>query len=539
MRRAEVLPVLLAGVLLALLWTWPLGGSLGDAVAFDPARSSSLRAGHHAWVWQTWQASQALGAGGPYFQAGGLLVGGEDLLRSDHPLLPGVLASPITAVGGATLAGNLLFLGLLAGGFAAAYALLRGVGARPLAATGGALAWGFSPAALGGGLLDPGALGGPVPPLFLLLLLRWMALGSGAPGGRTAYAAGAGALFAAQVLCAPRAALLLAFLGVATAVLAPPSRAGGIRTSRRGLGHAEAMLAFLAVALVGMLPFWIEAWSGWGAWGLFVGTERGIPGAGAVLRPAGMHPWLGSGTKAFELAPGFVLVGLAVLALVRELRSTRWLLLALALAPAPWWGLVAPEKAWSFFLLPLAVAAAFALEGILARGGKRLALGLVVAVVFELQVAGIELADAGPPDPVARIAALAPVDEHAGAVCVVGHLGGAHAGLTWQTKHRRPVLFGPQLVDPAAFQRWGQTAPDLRDFLLGTRLPQPDALALDLQLQEIDHVLLPGADRPGAAPLVELLDDMAGWERASTEDDVAWWYRSGLAGAVAQVSEGG
>ena len=532
MQRGEIVAASVLGLVLALLWTWPLALEADSGVLVAPG-SEGLRAGHHGWVWNLWHVDRALAGEG---LGGRALQGDWSPTGVEHSPLLGLVASPLVRVLGPVGAANGFLWLLLAGGFVACFALLRSLGLRPLAAYTGALAWAMAPAAVSGALVSPLRLASLWAPLFALLLLRWMDAGPRVtPWRRVVFAGGTGLVWGAVLWVSPALAALLMVLGTVLVLTAPPAREGQTRCGYLGLVQADGVLAFVAASVLGLTVFLALAWPG--VDGLSMWSLGNRPRIQDAVLPPVLHPlWPGEG-KAYELFPGMVLITLALGAGLRLPQAVRWLVCAALLLPLPWSALGPPELGAGVALLPVAVAAAMGLEALLASGRRKLALSALVLLLFEVQVRELPLVRTDPPEAVRAIAALSESEGQAGAVCVVGHVGGAHAALGWQTVHGRPVLFGPAPVRWWELLRWGSTAPALRDFLLGVRIPDPESLAIDLRLEGVDHVLLHEAGRE-ALGLSLTLDDMPDWERAETNDGVRWWYRARYADAVAQARAG-
>jgi hypothetical protein len=530
------LAVLLLGCALALWSSWPAALHVSDGgLSYDPARSSPLRAGALRSAWQLWQIAEACAAGRSPLEAHGVAEAGGDLLGSELPLLTGLLLAPVTRTLGPPAAVQLAGLAVPALAFAAAFLLARAAGARPLAAFGAGFAYAFSSASAHGALRGLEGASGPLAPLFFLCVLAWMgAGGGGARRRRRLSAAAAGLLLGLQLLAAAHVALLCALALPAVALAAPRlAHPAPEPAPRAGLARADGLAAFalalgatLALSAVLLLPVH-------GTFHVFASSAR-LPGLADVLLPPALHP-LAIRPKEFDLFPGLVLSGLALFALWREPRSRRFLLAALLLAPTPWCGIAAPERAFGLVLLFVGVAAALGLERLLAGGYRRPVQALLVALAFELLTVEVPRTPAGTPEAVRRLAALEEgraAGDETGAVAVVGHLGGPHAALLWQTVHRRPILFGAE-PGLAELQRFGRRAPELFA-LLGGELGDGAALALELALLDVGHVLLPGADDARQATLAMELDELEGWERADTRDGLAWWYRSPSSSATAK-----
>ncbi len=539
MRAYEPFAVLLAGLVLAVAWTWPLAREADRSLSHDPARSTVETAGQHAWVWKLWRAREAAERGEPaYFAREVFHPEGHSLLTEGHPLLWARLTAPLQRWRGTPFALNALILFLFASGFAAAWLLARWLELGPWAAAVAALGWSFAPAAVHGALEDPYAVGGPLPPLFLLLFLRWMRTRFGMVRERRwGSALGAGAVFGLQALASVQGAFLLLVCALVLAAMAPATAEDERVAPRGGLLDPIALFWFVAAAGLAAWPLARELAGGRELF-LTFGAHGDVPrmGPGSLLLPADLHPWLGLAfDKEVELHPGLALVALAGFAAWRVPRARRWALVALVLLPAPWWRVVPPGAAWSLVLLPAAIAAGMGFQALCAAPRRRIAAALGVWMLFELWVGPWTTFEVAHPQAVERIAEL-PRDDggsRGGAVCTLTHAWGPHVASTWQTRHERPALFGPFAEpDGERLLRWSRTAPDLFDLVTGRRVPDPAAVALDLQLAGVDHVLLPDADRPDHDAIVLLLDDMESWERAATTDEVGWWYRTSLAEEV-------
>lgn len=533
------LRVLALGAALSLWSSWPAALHVADGrLPYDQGRSSALRAGGLRSAWQLWQIEEACAAGRSPLEAQGVAVAGGELPRGELPLLTGLALSPVTRMHGPATAVAVAELAVPALAFAAAFLLARSAGARALAAFGAGYAYAFSPASVHGALQGLEGMSGPLAPLFLLSVLAWMGAGGERARLRCCLcAAGAGLLLGLELLAAAHVALLLLFVLVAAALAAPrlahpapgPSARAGLA---RPAGLAAFALALGATLLASAALLPSARWT----FDLFAGAARGFPSLADVLLPPALHPLAGR-AKDFDLFPGLVLSGLAVFALVREPRARRFLLCAVLLAPMPWWGIAAPEPAFGLVLLPLAVTAALGLETLLASGRRRPAQALLLALAFELLTVEPARIPAGTPEAVRRLAALAeagPQRAEPGAVAVVGHVGGPHAALLWQTEHHLPVLFGGAELESAELRRFRQRSPELFELLHGRAGSDPAALALDLELLDVEHVLLPAANDADQAALVLHLDEMEGWERADTHDGLAWWYRSPSSLAAAE-----
>lgn len=567
LRKRELILAALGAAVLAVAWTWPLAAHLGDRLPYDPRFAAPETAPAHAWLWNFWWVREALERGAPPFRCDwSAWPRGESLAGSTHLFLWGLLSAPLQWIAGPLFALNAMILLLIAAAATAAWALARELGAGRWGASAAAFAWAFHPCFLEAGLdrLDPFAT--PWPPLFLLVLLRWMQAGERASGGRRlALGAAAGALVGLAILSGWTGALLLLFLGAAAVAFAPrsgPEGAGG----RGGLLSPWPWLLGVGACLLLTWPLLLELRRAPSP----SPEVAGGPELSDFLTPPGLHPLArppGLGARARAAAatasPGIQLaaagpgnrredsglyLGIGLLALaasgaIRRPRARRLALMAAALLVLTWdpLGILSsagadspvrallrrPARLLPAATLPLAMAAGLGLDALLRRpGGRPLAVGLALLMAAEFWVAPWPGFRVRVPEAVRAIGA----SPDSGAVLSLPVLLDAPGeAMAWQSVHGHPILrsCSSRPADPPV-AGWPGIAPDLWRLAVGAGGASPDAVSQDLEALGVTHVLA-DLDRMGeASPLIEALDGMDRWERAETRDGIRWWYRTSL-----------
>ena len=573
----ELLAALGLGLVLAVVWTWPLLPSLGTALPYDPVAAGPVGSDMHIWTWNFWWAGQvAAGVEAPFHSDAIFLPVGHSLVFHTHSFFWGLLTLPVQWAFGVPAAVGLALLLLPASAFAAAWALARDLGTSRAGACVTAFGWAFAPYFLQKGLEHLAFVATPWPPLLVLFLLRWMAAPAGT-GWRPAL--GAGVVVGLGLLSGSLVGMYLVVLG-GLVVLVAPKAAEGVehRTApgRLALLDGPALLLFLGSAVVLAWPLLSElraesaslaraAASGAAAGEALLGREVGVRTALVdFLRLAPLHPL---GTPPADAPPGWnevsslhlsaALLVLGALALrgARHLRG--WVVLFLVGFLLTWDPVVAeadgglfsslyrrlpgldalriPARSWPLALLPLAVLGGLGWDRLRASSRPTAAV-LALVLVAESWTRSLPLMDVTPPPAVEVLAATdrRPAD----GVLTLPVQPGASRAMTWQTRHGRPVVFSyVARANPRATLLWMHAAPDLFAVMVprvtpagAVQVPDPRALAIDLAGLGVGDVLVDveglGAGAPALLGLLgELLDGMPGWERQEVEGPVAWWRR--------------
>ena len=580
MRRflTELALVLGVGLLLASVWTWPLLPNLGQALPFDPASAGPTGSDMHIWTWNFWWAGQVVsGAGTPFYSDAIFLPLGHSLVFHTHSFFWGLLTLPLQWLFGVPFAVGAALLLLPATAFAAAYLLARDLGtSRPAAGLAG-LGWAFAPYFAQKGLEHLCFAATPWPPLLVLFLLRWMRHPVHDSAGPWRSALGAGTVLGLGLLSGSLVGLYLVVLAALVVLLAPGSGKDGARTPRRmALVEPRALLLFLVTCWVLAWPLLTElrlesaslAASADAAAGLeALGREVvARPSLADFLRLSSHHPL---GTVPEGAPPGWnessalhisaALIVLAALAVGRGRGLGRWLVLAVVGLLLTWDPVVAkadggffsalyhrlpyldalrvPARFMPLVLLPLAILGAFGLDRLRRRSAKA-AVVLVLVLVAESWTRAVPLMDVTAPPAVAALAE-APMRAGGGdGVLTLPVPPGASKAMTWQAWHGRPVVFSyVARANPRATSYWLQATPDLFSLAVprlrpdGSMVaPTPLSLSIDLANVGVGDVLVDEARLEAGAPellelLLELLDQMPGWERQAVEGTVAWWRR--------------
>lgn len=578
--KREALAVFVIGLLLALIWTWPLGPSLGSGLPHDDRFTPAAASDMHIWVWDFWWVAESVAGQGELFFSDQInLPQGQSLAMHTHVFLWGFLTLPLQWLGGPVFAVGCAFLLLLATAFTATWVLLRGIGIGRLGAGFGAFAWAFSPYFLQKGLehMDFGAT--PWPPLFLLFLLRW--LHSDESSGLV-HAVGVGIVFGLTLLSSPLGALSTLLLGALVVAVFPSMPGlGPNRGGRSRIFNGPCLLASTFVAAIIGLPWLVELgqelWrvaSFEAAYPAFQGAIQRETTAFAQLadfvRLPGLHPLVQALTEPGQtpgLPPGappgwnelsglhisITLIPLAIFAIRGRRDLASWAALAALLFLFTWdpgfgsgGGILSelmrgipgletlrvPARFFPYFLLPCVLLAAVGVDRL--AGYSRGLVGLAFAVLAcESLVVSYPLMEISPPDAVAQLAK----DDSGQGVLTLPVRFGASEAMTWQTVHGKPVAFSyVARPSPKALYLWSQLTEDLyalaipRFSPLGDlRFPSPEGLELDLIHIGVGHVLL-DTEALESAPAVlsrleDLLDAMPGWERRETSGSVQWWAK--------------
>jgi hypothetical protein len=578
--KKEALTVFVIGLLLAVIWTWPLAPSLGSSLPHDTRFTPAAASDMHIWVWDFWWVAEAVAGQGELFFSDQInLPQGQSLALHTHVFLWGLLTLPLQWLGGPVFAVGCALLLLFASAFAATWVLLRGIGIGRVGAGFGAFAWAFSPYFLQKGLehMDFGAT--PWPPLFLLFLLHWLHSDEG-KGLR--YALGVGIVFGLTLLTSPLGALSTLMLGVLVVAIFPsmPSL-GPSRGGRSRIFNGPCLMASTFVAAGIGLPWLLEL--GQELWRVaefeaiypaFRGAIHRETTAFAQLadfvRLPGLHPLAQAFAEPGQtpgLPPGappgwnelsglhlsITLIPLAIFAIRGRRHLASWATLAGVLFLLTWdptFGpgsgilselirgipgletLRVPPRLFPYFLLPCVLLAAVGVDRL--AGYSRGLVGLAFAVlVCESLVVSYPLMEVSAPDAVSQLAA----EEGDLGVLTLPIRFGASEAMTWQTVHGMPVAFSyVARPNPKSLFLWSKTTDDLyalaipRFSPLGElRFPTSEGLEMDLTHIDVGHVLV-DTEALAPAPLVlsnllDLLDTMPGWERRATSDSVQWWTR--------------
>ncbi len=577
-RALELCAVFAVAVAVALVWTWPLGGALADAVPIDPRFVAELGKPAYRGVWDLWWGSRVLLDGAAPFSSPAIFAPvGHELAFHDHAVLAGMLSAPLQLVG-SVLAYNVVLLLSFAAGATATWALARRVGLGAPAAAFAAFAWSFSPYFLQGSLRHPALFCGPGAPLFAL---AWLTLLDGRHGSSGAWRRGAAAALVAGacIFASLGAALRLGALALALFVCAPSIERDRVRARRSGLFDANALAPLLVVLVFALWPsaaaFARAASDRAEAEATFAALDAAAHGAGSLERPQryhprlldfatppGLHPafpglgggepdpgapWTETRADSAGLWPGLAVVLLAACALALEPRSRRWLLASLPLfvlcwdpgpEPEGWLSALyrrvpfvdelsdSPARFFPWAHLPLVVAAAIGLDACVRRiATAPVAVFAGALCVLELWVGPLALERVRVPGPVEAIAASE--ESGGGGVCVLPFAALPDERAMWQAVHERPTCVAPLTrLDAGRVFQWRLTHTDLYTFGFQLGGAQPDALAIDLAHAEMDHVLVALEQVRDPARYVDTLDRMSGWTRGPDSGAVRWWHRS-------------
>lgn len=549
----------------AVLWTWPLAAELTDRLPHDPRFQPATGTDTHIWVWDLWWARRVVEEGQPPFHSADIFYPqGHSLAEHTHVFLWGLLSVPFQWAFGTVGATNITLLLLFTLAATATWLLARELGLGRLGSGACAFAWAFSPWFVQKGLVHFNLGPTPWPPLFLLFLLRWM--DAGELRVRLLGALGAGVCLGLSLLTGSLQTVYLFALGLGCFLLAPARDSERTGSRRSGfLTEGGPLIAGLAACVVAS-PFLVEFGREW-----FEGAGYGAqaqlhhPRFTDFFTPPGLHPLAPDPLGAAAEVPGsahpgpraehaglflgFALPALALVAALRVPRSRRWLLLfaglfLLAWDPGPdpegWLSGLYRESGFLALLrvpvrfiavaqLPLALAAGFGLESLRGRW-RSLAPLLLALIAFERWVGPYPSMPWEVPQAVNELRA----SEVEGSVAFMPFLPGAGVAMSWQTVHEKPVLTSyVARTNPERQAFLIETAPDLARVALAglmggeaaLSLPDPQAVALDLELLEVAHVLVPDWALQDPERLHALFDAMDGWERAPTTDGVAWWTR--------------
>jgi hypothetical protein len=556
MRAREHGLVLLAGLVLAAIWTWPLLGRAATHFPHDPRFTEPFGSDMHIWMWDYWWARVSLEELWSPFHCPLIFhPDGHSLALHTHAWLLGLVSVPFQWIGGLPFALNAVLLLQFGTAFAATWALVRALGAGRVPAVFAAFAWAFSPYFVQKSLEHVVLSATPWPPLALLFVLRW----SNAEGRREAVLAAlaTGLVLGLSLLTSLITFPYLLLVTALTAVLAPGGP-DGARPSRRGLlSLPAAAAALLALGLLAA-PWALELTRSAGELASASSREQlHHPHLADFLVPSGLHPlheglgagaprpdepWVGRRNENSGLYVGLAVLTAALVGCITSRSARRWALVALPLfllawdpgpEPEGWLSSLyrrgellqvfrVPARAWPFALLPICVAAALGMDLVRRVGPRPLGALLLVMLPYDWWIGPYPLAEARIPE-AARALALAPGE---GAVAVIPFAPGSNAAMSWQTVHGKPVLSSyVARSEPAHFEEWARVAPDLFHLTVGAAVPPPERLALDLELLDVEHVLVPTAGLATPELVTDVLDGMEGWGRAGTRDDVAWWYR--------------
>ena len=578
--KREALAVFVSGLLLAVIWTWPLGPSLGTGLPHDDRFTTAVGSDMHIWVWNFWWVAESVAGQGELFFSDQInLPQGQSLALHTHVFLWGFLTLPLQWLGGPVFAVGCTFLLLLASAFTATWILLRGIGIGRIGAAFGAFAWAFSPYFLQKGLehMDFGAT--PWPPLFLLFLLRWL---HSDEGSGLVHAVCVGIIFGLTLLTSPLGALSTLLLGgLVVAVFPAMPSLGPSQGGRSRILSGPCLLASTLVAAIIGLPWLVELGQElWrvsdfrAAYPAFQGAIQRQTTAFAELadfvRLPGLHPLAQALTGPGQTPgvpqgapPGWnelsglhlsmTLIPLGIFAIRCRRHMASWAALVVFAFLVTWdpglglgGGVLSklmrvipgletlrvPTRFFPYFLLPCVILAAVGVDRLV-----RYSLGLVglafAVLVCESLVVSYPIMEISRPDAVAQLA----TEEPGPGVLTLPVRFGASKTMTWQAIHGKPVAFSyVARPDPKALYLWSQLTEDLyglavpRFSPLGDlRFPSPEGLELDLAHIGVGHILLETEALESApavlSQLVDLLDAMPGWEWRETSDSVQWWSR--------------
>jgi len=562
--RARALEVALCcafAALVALVWTWPLGAELATRVPHDPRFAPAQGSDTHLYLWNLWWGREALVRGADPFWCPLIWAPrGHSLALHTHAFLWGAVSAPLQSSCGLACAFNLTLLALFAGAAAAAYALGRELRlARPAAALLG-FAWAFSPYFLQKGLEHLSFGASPWPPLFALALLR--ALRAQHSFARWRASVAAGVVLGASLWCDPIPSAYLALFGLGLVALAPGAAdEAPLRRRAFALGAGPWLLAF-AAALVAW-P-WLRAAAHELASLAELPAEQASlaraqlehPRASDFLRPSALQAWSGelaARTAVGEnsaLYLGYALLALALGGACVSRAARRWLALAALLllvcwdpGPQPegwissvyrrWPGfdaLRAPARLFPLAQLALCCAAALGFGALTrasaGKAARACAWALALCVPLEFWTRPYPSMAFEVPTAVRAIAA----QPGSGGVLSLPFSGGAHASMSWQTQHRRPVPWSyVARSHPAALAEIARRAPALYALASAGVEPVPSALAADLETLGVEHVLASPHELSDPARWSALLETLPGWERVPlpsyAEAREPWWWR--------------
>jgi hypothetical protein len=222
--------------------TWSIGVNTGDPQQF---------------MWfLSWPAFAIFNGVNPLFTDYQYYPDGVNLMWSTSVLLPGLVLSPITWLGGPVLSYNVLATGSLALSAWSAFMLVRRFVSSQLAAGVGALLYGFSPYMTAHSLAHPNLTAAFIPPVVLLLLDDIVRVPGRQPvvAGLLLGLAGVGQLLIGEELLATTSIVAILVVCVAIA-LRPDEVRPRIRRTLWGLGAAAVVFVALAAAPIGFQLF--------------------------------------------------------------------------------------------------------------------------------------------------------------------------------------------------------------------------------------------------------------------------------------------
>jgi hypothetical protein len=252
-RRALVLTAVYyaLGALAVTLWLWQHPGTA--TVAGNPNDADQF-----AWFFRYDAAAIAHGRLPALVTTALNAPTGVNAMWNTFMLLPGVLLTPLTLLGGPQASLNLLMTVGFAGSAFALFVVLRRWGARPASAAVAGALYGFSPALLHSAVGHYDLMFAVLPPLIVDAALR-IGLGRAGPGRAAALRGGLvlGALAAAQLLTAEELLLDSALATALIAAVLALSRPKQILPRVRGALPGFAVAAVLVLAVCGY-PLWVQ-----------------------------------------------------------------------------------------------------------------------------------------------------------------------------------------------------------------------------------------------------------------------------------------
>lgn len=581
--KKELGLVAFVGLLLSIVWTWPLAGHLGDGLPYNESFVSPAGSDNHIWVWDFWWVQEALTSGqNPFVTDQVLPPFANGLGLHTHVFLYGILALPLTMAFGAPFAVGAVMLVLFAAAFTAMWWCARVMGLSRQTAFFMAIGWAFAPYFMQKSLDHLCHVAQPWTPLVVGFLVRVMER----PGARRAPLWIAGALLplAAAAWVGPLYGLLVVLFACAVFVVKPPASVG--LEAPVGAGsrlepvrtHAFVLLAALTALVVSppALAVWKEVESSrqftvahGAAEGEFTVTGRELVARPTLesfialpeLSPLG-HPDLsavpgGNEISALHLSGAILVCAVLGLYLGRGRGLWRWALLSLVFLVGAWdpgtpWG--APSDVYRELplmdgfrvttrwfangLFPLLVLAGAGFERLWAsqQGTKG---RFVPPVLTLLLVAGswtrpLPMMATTPPKEILELGSPEEPEEF---LLTLPAQFGASRTMTWQTYHERGVVVSfLARPNPWSIRGLQEGFPDLYRLLVPTfgpagapELPSHLGLAQDLDSVNVRTLVVDVAAFGELPELVvfvaDYLDDLPGWARENEHGEVLVWKR--------------
>ena len=555
----ELLAAWLVALAVACLWTWPLAGSIGGALPLDPSVASPEDSALWSSLADLWWTAEALSQGShPLDGRASFWPHGQDRLWASHGLVPNALAAPLAVWLGATSAYGVALLAWISLSGALAYLAARSLAGGRLSSALVGIGWALSPFVL---VESTRGLDHVAHPFLPLALLAWTGACTRRGGVRSLLLLGLWLGLSLGVSWSSGIACVVAFFAMFAVGVAP----------RSVLLGAQAPFLVSCGLLIGTAPILVHARSDREAPGgdapvqLAADAVPDVADGSAVswselLSPSPLHPlrpsrelvaagvrddwtledWLRPPSSA---ALSWTASVLALYAALGSARARRLLLAALSLvvlllATGPHAASLGPFQPRDL-VVPLHLATFLAASLGLERLGRRGAGGALLAGVAPVLVALEWLAVPYPlfangEQRVAELAARVPGDG-----CWISFPLTPGPDRAWgrQTVHGRPAWCpAPQSGVLDAWTELGLRSPALLRFSRRISAPPREAgraaraaaeeLAAELELAEVDLVFLDLARCSDDVRALDVLDELAGFERGPGDADVAWWYRT-------------